>query len=34
MRKIFVIGAMALFLGFNAQAEVKPYVSGKVNYSV
>lgn len=33
MRKLFVISAMALFLGFNAQAEVKPYVSGKVNYN-
>ena len=31
MRKLFVISAITLFLGFNAQAEVKPYVSGKVN---
>ena len=33
MRKLFIISAAALFLGFNAQAEVKPYVSGKVNYN-
>ena len=33
MKKLFIISAAALFLGFNAQAEVKPYVSGKVNFN-
>lgn len=34
MKKLFIFSAIALFIGFNAQAiEINPYVSGKVNFN-